>query len=279
MERFELRRWGIGAFAAIALLAAGCGGGDGAGQATAAATPPAAPSRTPTGPAARTPESRALAQPAETPTPEVFGTTDALSGTGVTSPTILRQLRVGRDRGFDRLVFLFDGTAVPSWSIAYVDQATLCTPVPVVETPDPGTPQPSPSPSPTPTKTPTPKPTATPDSSGATPTPTPKPPTPTRTPTPKPTATPTPTPTPVPITLQGEATLVIRFTPSMAHDNDGSATTKTELAGGTDAVISARQTCDSGNTVAWAIGVGGKQPYRVQVYDNPPRLVLDIEHP
>lgn len=263
----------LGAMAAMALLAA-CGGG---GTGTSGGIPPSAP--TASGGAARsipTLQAQVAATPTSAATDEGFGGSTEpaeVKAAAGAEPALLRIVRAANDRGYDRIVFQFEGATVPGYSVAYVQNPTACpSPTPFVEPTPTNTPSPTPkatTPVPTATKTATP----TPDPS-VTPTKTP-----TKTPTPTPTRTPTPTPTPTPIavTISGTASLVIKFTPALAHDLDAQPVVKTEVNGGSQALLQAKMTCDINNTVAWTIGLSTKAAYRVSTLESPVRVVIDID--
>jgi len=270
-----MRRTLFGALAAVALLSA-CGG---AASQKSGGIPPSAPTA-PEGAARSVPTVRAniAATATSESAPAGFGgSTEPLAAAAPAGiePVVLRTVRAANEFGYDRIVFQFEGPLPPGYSIAYVTNPTACpSPTPFIE------PTPTPTPSPTlKASTPTPKPTSTPTPTpdlSVTPTPTP-----TRTPTPTPTRTPTPTPTPtpIPVVLSGTASLVIKFTPAIAHDPDANPVVKTELNGGSQALLQAKLTCDINNTVAWTIGLSTKAPFRVSTLESPARLVLDIEQP
>jgi hypothetical protein len=81
------------------------------------------------------------------------------------------------------------------------------------------------------------------------------------------------------VVISGTASLVIKFTPAIAHDPDANPVVKTELNGGSQALLQAKLTCDINSTVAWTIGLSTKAPFRVSTLESPARLVLDIEQP
>ena len=54
---------------------------------------------------------------------------------------------------------------------------------------------------------------------------------------------------------------------------------KTEINGGSQALLQAKMTCDINNTVAWTIGLSSKAPFRVSTLESPARVVIDIEQP
>lgn len=269
-----IRRSLAGVLAAAALLTA-CGGA----QKSSGGIPPSAPTA-PVGAARSVPTVQAAlaATPTKAASEGFGGSTDATQAAAADTgmePAILRSVRAANEFGYDRLVFQFEGQLPPGYSVAYVANPTACpSPTPFVE------PTPTPTPSPTvKASTPTPKPTNT-------PTPTPNPSvtptaTPTRTPTPTPTRTPTPTPTPtpIPVVVSGTASLVIKFTPALAHDPDAQPVVKTEINGGSQALLQAKMTCDINNTVGWTIGLSTKAPFRVSTLESPARVVIDIEQP
>jgi hypothetical protein len=90
----------------LVLLAAGCS--------------PAAPVRT------ESSGSSAPAAPAETPA--VFaGTLEAVESKGPEAPpvVVLRDVRTASQEGFDRIVFEFEGSAVPGYRVEYIDSPAV----------------------------------------------------------------------------------------------------------------------------------------------------------
>ncbi len=112
------------------LLLVACGDDD---EPTPAATSSAAPA-SPT--SARTPGP--TASPATTPNvnptprddqvppflPET--TVTQRQGAATTNTPLLKDVRIGRNSGYDRIVFEFDGTVVPGYEVRYVQAAQQC---------------------------------------------------------------------------------------------------------------------------------------------------------
>ena len=81
------------------------------------------------------------------------------------------------------------------------------------------------------------------------------------------------------VTVEGSTTLLVRLSPAQAHTEDGTVT-----------VLPARQRlelpvlrdvqllCDFEGEVAWAIGVGARNGYRVSEFSDPARVVIDVRH-
>ena len=81
-----------------------------------------------------------------------------------------------------------------------------------------------------------------------------------------------------PVTLQGSASLVVRFTPAQAHDQIGGLTIRSkELIGPGNVILEAKLTCDFEAEVTWAIGVARFSNFRVTVLDHPARVVIDVK--
>jgi len=80
------------------------------------------------------------------------------------------------------------------------------------------------------------------------------------------------------VRMLSTAILMVRFSPAVAHDEAGASTALVlDLQGMVQAILRARQTCDSEAEVAWAVAVTGRQPYTVTVLSNPTRVVIDIK--
>lgn len=120
----------IGAGLAMAAAAA-CGGNGSQGATPGSASPTASqPTQIPNTP---TPSQAAGSpSPASSPTstlPAFQPATTVASGpgsaTGVQQP-VLSDVRVGRNDGYDRIVFEFQGPALPAYEVKYVQSASQC---------------------------------------------------------------------------------------------------------------------------------------------------------
>lgn len=79
--------------------------------------------------------------------------------------------------------------------------------------------------------------------------------------------------------LAGSAVLQVRMSPAAAHDPSNRATIgATSIKGVGDTILQAKQICDFEGVVTWAIGVKGKQNFKVSTLPDPPRLVIDVKH-
>ncbi len=79
--------------------------------------------------------------------------------------------------------------------------------------------------------------------------------------------------------LDGEAWLLVRFSPAQAHTDDGRPTvppgrTRFDLP----VLHEAALTCDFEGEVAWVLGLAAPEGYRLTELAGPPRLVLDLRH-
>jgi hypothetical protein len=79
------------------------------------------------------------------------------------------------------------------------------------------------------------------------------------------------------VRVDGDARLLVRLHPSVAHSEDGRRTTvpdrvETDL----ETVPEVRRTCDFEGVVAWVLGLDQTRPYRVISLHNPARLVVDV---
>jgi hypothetical protein len=82
----------------------------------------------------------------------------------------------------------------------------------------------------------------------------------------------------LPVTLRGSAVLQVRFSQTQAHDDAGRPTTgRTTLDGPGGTILQARQTCDFEGVVTWALGVSGRQRFKVTTLSSPRRLIIDIK--
>jgi len=114
-----------------ALAVVGCGDDDD-GEASPTAT---GVSTATTQPATEEPTRQPTAAPSEPAGPDYSEPAAVLTGGGpVAESAIIEDVRVGRNDGFDRLVFEFRGVDIPEWEVLYVQRAEQCgsgKPVPV----------------------------------------------------------------------------------------------------------------------------------------------------
>ncbi|MFM7202789.1 MAG: hypothetical protein ACKO6N_18535, partial [Myxococcota bacterium] len=81
------------------------------------------------------------------------------------------------------------------------------------------------------------------------------------------------------VKVGGGAVLRVRFSSSAAHAEDGSSRLKSrDFSPGLSIIKQATLLCDFEGSVEWVLGVGAAHPYRVMVYQDPARLVVDIKH-
>jgi len=79
--------------------------------------------------------------------------------------------------------------------------------------------------------------------------------------------------------ITGQAFLQIRFSPAVAHDDQGNQTVSpTDLQPGLPVIQQAMQTCDFEGVVIWALGLSAEVDYRVFAIADQ-ILVVDVEHP
>ena len=83
-----------------------------------------------------------------------------------------------------------------------------------------------------------------------------------------------------PASLGTGGSLLIRFQPTRARDAKGARTVR-ELSRrtGFKAVGTARQLCDDGDKVVWALNAADSAVFRVVELHTPPRLIVDVAHP
>jgi hypothetical protein len=80
-----------------------------------------------------------------------------------------------------------------------------------------------------------------------------------------------------PVSIPGNAVLLVSFTGTDAHDDAGRLTIPTTtLEGPGKTILQARQICDFEGHVTWALGISGKQQFKVTRLQNPTRVVIDI---
>lgn len=79
--------------------------------------------------------------------------------------------------------------------------------------------------------------------------------------------------------ITGQAFLQIRFSPSVAHDDQGNQTVSpTDLQPGLPVILQAKQTCDFEGVVVWTLGLSAEVDFRVNTYGGQ-ILVVDLKHP
>jgi hypothetical protein len=75
-------------------------------------------------------------------------------------------------------------------------------------------------------------------------------------------------------------TLLIRLQPTTARSLEGARTVEqTSRSPDFPSVATARQLCDDGDRVVWALGAADSTVFRVVELHTPPRLVVDVAHP
>jgi hypothetical protein len=80
------------------------------------------------------------------------------------------------------------------------------------------------------------------------------------------------------VTVEGQAILLVRFDQAAAHTDAGQLTVaRREVAGPGETILEARQVCDFEGEVSWAIGVKGRQRFKVTLLDAPRRVVIDVK--
>ena len=81
------------------------------------------------------------------------------------------------------------------------------------------------------------------------------------------------------VAVAGDAWLLVRFKPAVAHKDKGGATVKQqEKKLKMDVARELEQTCDFEGQVDWVIGVGSPNRYRVLELSGPARVVVDVLH-
>ena len=126
----------------------------------------------------------------------------------------LSGVRTGEHEGYDRVVFEFEGSALPGYHVEYVDKPVRrC-------------------------------------GSGE------------------------------PVVVAGDAWLLVRFDPAVAHKDKGGPTIK-DRERRLKLVVAREleQTCDFEGHVEWVIGVASPGRYRVLELSGPARIVVDVHHP
>jgi len=81
------------------------------------------------------------------------------------------------------------------------------------------------------------------------------------------------------VPMAGDAWLLLRFTPAVAHTTEGQPTIEERrLQVNLPVLKELNLTCDFEADVSWVLGVGSPNRFRVFPLANPPRVVLDIHH-
>jgi hypothetical protein len=82
----------------------------------------------------------------------------------------------------------------------------------------------------------------------------------------------------MPVQLRGGAVLAVRFEHAAAHTEAGQQTiARSAIPGPGETILEARQTCDFEGHVDWAVGVKGRQRFKVTLLDAPRRVVIDVK--
>ncbi len=83
-----------------------------------------------------------------------------------------------------------------------------------------------------------------------------------------------------PVEVLGDAILAVRFDQTQAHDDAGNSTIEDVTVDGPgNSILEAASYCDFEGVVQWAIGVPGKQNFKVTYLENPSRIVIDVKWP
>ncbi len=190
---------------------------------TAQATPSTStPKAVPTKQASPTKPAKSPTKPATSVTPPADGAISPLNPGSTSAVTmkanpsnfsgqaLLTGVRVGaQDRG-DRVVFEFEGTALPPGKVEYVDSVAQC-------------------------------------GSGE------------------------------PVQVKGDAILLVSFTQAAAHDDQGKSTFDELKVDGTGQVVQEIvRVCDFEGHLSWAIGVSGKNNFKLDSLQNPMRRMVDV---
>jgi hypothetical protein len=81
-----------------------------------------------------------------------------------------------------------------------------------------------------------------------------------------------------PVSLPGSTVLQVRISQAAAHNSAGNATIASfDMKGPGNTILEGKQTCDFEGVVTWALGLKGKQNFKVTTLQNPTRLVIDIK--
>jgi hypothetical protein len=117
------------------LAVVACGDDDDSAPSPTATEAASTATASPTKPATEEPTREPTVAPSEPTGPDYSEPAEVLTGGGpVPESAILDDVRVGRNEGFDRIVFEFRGSDIPEWEVRYVQRAEQCgsgKPVPV----------------------------------------------------------------------------------------------------------------------------------------------------
>lgn len=81
-----------------------------------------------------------------------------------------------------------------------------------------------------------------------------------------------------PVEIAGEAVLEVRMTPAQAHTEAGEPTVKNrERSLDLPVLKELESTCDFEAEVTWMLGLESRKPFRVRTFEDPARLVIDVE--
>jgi hypothetical protein len=82
-----------------------------------------------------------------------------------------------------------------------------------------------------------------------------------------------------PTAIAGDAWLEVRLEPTHAHTESGAPTiADRKRSVDLEIVTELQQTCDFEAVVSWVLGVKRPHKYRVLTLNDPPRLVVDVQH-
>lgn len=82
-----------------------------------------------------------------------------------------------------------------------------------------------------------------------------------------------------PVKVAGNATLLVSFSPAMAHTEEGKPSIPAVgQSPGFKAVKELRQVCDFEGKVSWAVGVETQAPFRIVTLGSPTRVALDVHY-
>lgn len=81
-----------------------------------------------------------------------------------------------------------------------------------------------------------------------------------------------------PVALKGSAVLSVTFENAAAHNDAGQVTfAPRELTGPGTTILEAKSFCDFEAQLGWAVGLKGKQNFKISTFESPTRLVIDIK--
>lgn len=78
------------------------------------------------------------------------------------------------------------------------------------------------------------------------------------------------------VTIDGEGLLLVQLSAASAHDDAGGSTSAKEEKPALANVREIERTCDHEGVVAFVVGLGSPNPFRVFALAAPPRLVVDV---